>query len=55
MTELFGDWKSASPYARILNPYAKVEAINRKIETPDKQNALFMFGMPMKMSDEDPD
>jgi zinc protease len=55
VTELFGDWKSASPYARILNPYAKVEAINRKIETPDKQNALFMFGMPLKMSDEDPD
>ncbi|MDR3699451.1 MAG: pitrilysin family protein [Candidatus Sulfopaludibacter sp.] len=55
VTELFGDWKSASPYERILNPYAKVEAINRKIETPDKQNALFMFGMPLKMSDEDPD
>ena len=55
VTELFGDWKSASPYARILNPYEKVEAINRKIETPDKQNALFMFGMPIKMSDEDPD
>jgi zinc protease len=55
VTELFGDWKSASPSARILNPYAKVEAINRKIETPDKQNALFMFGMPLKMSDEDPD
>ena len=55
VTELFGDWKSASPYARILNPYTKVEAINHKIETPDKQNALFMFGMPLKMSDEDPD
>ncbi len=55
VTELFGDWKSASPYARILNPYARGEAINRKIETPDKQNALFMFGMPLKMSDEDPD
>lgn len=55
VTELFGDWKSAKAYARIMNPYAKVEAINHKIETPDKQNGLFLFRMPMKMSDEDPD
>jgi zinc protease len=55
VAELFGDWKSASRYERITNPYAKVEAINHKIETPDKQNALFVVGMPMKMSDEDPD
>jgi zinc protease len=55
VTELFGDWKSASPYARPLTPYAKVEPINLKIETPDKQNALFLVGMPMKMDDEDPD
>jgi zinc protease len=55
VTELFGDWKSASPYTRVPNAYAPVSAINDKIETPDKQNALFLFGMPMKMSDEDPD
>ena len=55
VTELFGDWKSASPYGRISNMYAKVDAINHKIETPDKQNALFLAGMAMKMSDEDPD
>ena len=41
VTELFGDWKSASRYERIPNPYDKVAAINHKIETPDKQNALF--------------
>jgi len=55
VTELFGDWKSASHYERIINSYAKVEPINHKIETPDKQNALFLVGMPMKMNDEDPD
>jgi zinc protease len=55
VTELFGDWKSASGYERITNTYAKVEPINHKIETPDKQNALFLAGMPMKMNDEDPD
>jgi zinc protease len=53
--ELFGDWKSASRYERIPNLYAKVEPVNRKIETPDKQNALFLVGMPLKMTDEDPD
>jgi zinc protease len=55
VTELFGDWKSASRYERIITNYAKVEPINHKIETPDKQNALFLVGMPMKMNDEDPD
>ena len=55
VTELFGDWKSPSPYARLHYSYVPVAPINQKIETPDKQNALFLFDMPMKMSDEDPD
>jgi zinc protease len=55
VTELFGDWKSASRYERITYTYAKVEPINHKVETPDKQNANFLFGMPVKMNDEDPD
>lgn len=46
--ELFGDWKSASRYERISNPYDKVEPINHKIETPDKQNSILLVGMPMK-------
>jgi zinc protease len=55
VTELFGDWKSPSPYARLHYSYVPVASIDQKIETPDKQNALFLFDMPMKMSDEDPD
>jgi len=55
VTELFGDWKSPSHYQRIATTYAPVLPINDKIETPDKQNALFLFGMPMKINDEDPD
>ena len=55
VTELFGDWKSASPYERIDNTYAAVPVFNDKVETPDKQNALFLVGMPLKMTDEDPD
>jgi len=53
--ELFGNWKGAAPYARILSPYRRVEPENVKIETPDKQNALSVAGQMFKMSDEDPD
>jgi zinc protease len=53
--ELFGDWKSSAKYERIKDNYAPVEAINKKIETPDKQNAIFLAGAPMKIDDEDPD
>lgn len=53
--ELFGDWKSTKPYTRIPDTYAKSDPINRKVETPDKQNAMFMAGETVKMSQEDPD
>jgi zinc protease len=53
--ELFGNWKSAASYVRLSDHYRKVDAIDRKIETPDKQNALFLAGMPLKMTDDDPD
>jgi zinc protease len=53
--ELFGDWKSPAQYERIKENYAPVDAINKKIETPDKQNSIFLVGAPMKIDDEDPD
>jgi zinc protease len=53
--DLFGDWKSPSPYQRVLVPYRSIEPMDRKIETPDKQNAMFMAAMFIKFSDEDPD
>jgi len=53
--ELFGDWKSPAHYERIPFPYATVQPINRKIETPDKQNAYFMASMFTKATDEDAD
>jgi zinc protease len=55
VTELFGDWKSQVHTERLRYTYLATPAINDKIETPDKQNALFLFEMPMKMTDEDPD
>jgi zinc protease len=55
LSELFGDWKSTKPYTRIPDTYAKADPINRNIETPDKQNAMFIAGELVKMSQEDPD
>jgi zinc protease len=49
---LFGDWKSASRYERITNPYETVGPMNHKIETPDKQNAYFLVSAFTKVNDE---
>jgi zinc protease len=54
-TELFGNWKSPGTYTRITNMYRKVDVADRKIETPDKQNAFFIAGEPVRMNDENPD
>ncbi len=53
--DLFGAWKSPSAYTRVIAGYQQTEAMNRKIETPDKQNAIFFAAMQAKMSDTDPD
>jgi zinc protease len=53
--ELFGTWKSESPYTRIESKYIKVSPIDTKIETPDKQNAQFDAGLRIQMRDTDPD
>ena len=51
---LLGDWKSPKGYVKTTSPYQKVEAVNRTINTPDKANAMFMAGMNIALSDEDP-
>ena len=51
--ELLGSWTTPGPYARLTGSYKKVEAINRKIETPDKENAQFEAGMRIKLSEND--
>jgi zinc protease len=53
--ELFGNWKSPGAYQRVPSMYRKVDPENNKIETPDKQNAMFVAGELTRMSDEDPD
>jgi len=53
--QLFGDWKSPSRFERVVQPYQKVSAIDRKIETPDKENAVFIAGMNTPLAMDDPD
>lgn len=53
--ELFGNWKAPGGYTRITSAYQKTEPANLKIETPDKQNATFLAGMQIRITDEDPD
>jgi zinc protease len=55
LTELFGDWKSSVPYARVPRPYYDVKPEPIRIETPDKANAYFTAGMQFRMQDTDPD
>ena len=54
-SDSFGSWKSPRPYVRIPDSFKKVDAMNKSIETPDKANAFIAVGMPVKITDEDPD
>ena len=54
-TELFGNWKSPMPYARLVNKAAQVQTINQVYETPDKANAFFAAGYNFEFRDDNPD
>ncbi len=53
--ELLGNWASSVPYERIVAKYQQAGPLNRKIETPDKQNASFEAGVRIRLSESDPD
>ncbi len=53
--ELFGAWKSPGAFAKVTDPYRKIEPVNRSIETPDKQNAMFAAGLRLNLSNTDAD
>jgi zinc protease len=52
---LFGDWKSPKPYRRVESSYKKVDPLLKAIETPDKQNTMWIAGLPIKLHDTDAD
>lgn len=53
--EQFSNWKSPAGYTRVPSPYKEVKANSEAINTPDKANAVFVAGMPLNISDSDPD
>ena len=53
--ELFGNWQSPRPFARIVGRYHDVPFINRNLDTPDKANAVFRAGLNLRLRDDDPD
>jgi zinc protease len=55
VSELFGDWKSPAPYARIPTQPYKTGTQALVLETPDKANALFLAGQGLGLRDDNPD
>ncbi|NJR72258.1 MAG: insulinase family protein [Gammaproteobacteria bacterium] len=53
--EVFGNWKGGVPYVRLANPFKDVAPINRSLEMPDKENAIFIARINVDMQDTDPD
>jgi zinc protease len=51
VTELLGDWKSATPYERIPARLKEVAGQAKVLETPDKQMAFFLAGERWAMQD----
>jgi zinc protease len=51
-TKLDG-WKSPRPYREVLAafPNPPIAPVNEEFETPDKENAVFIAGMPIQMTD----
>lgn len=52
---LFGDWKSPKAFADVRRPYRETPPTIQSSSTPDKANAAFFAGMPLRLSDEDKD
>jgi len=54
LTELFGGFTNKAPYERIKMGFEKTPVVNQSIETPDKQNAIFLAGERLNLTDTNP-
>ena len=54
-TELFGAWKSPSPFTRVPNPFLPPKATVLTASTPDKANAALFGKLPLQINDQSPD
>jgi len=53
--ELLGGWKTPAPYQRIPYPFHVVPAMQKRIEAPDKANAVLVAGLNLKLRDDHAD
>jgi zinc protease len=55
LESLFGSWKSAAPYTRVVSPFKQLEPVNQSFQTPDKANAVFLATFSIQISDDNTD
>ncbi len=55
LKEIFADWKPEVPFERLASDYKDIAPANLTVETPEKENAIFMAREAFPMRDDDPD
>ncbi len=55
VNELFTDYPSKAPYARLDREYREVKPVRLAIDTPEKENAFIRGRIDFPMRDDDPD
>jgi zinc protease len=55
ITESFDGWHSATPYTRVTRKFENIDPVNRSIETPDKENAVFLARLNVDLNEDDAD
>jgi len=53
--ESFGNWRNNTPWERIVSDYRDIPAANITIETPDRENAIFIARINLDTNQNDPD
>ena len=55
LVESFSDWKSPTPYQRLVTPHFEVPPLERTLLVKDKANAVLRGGMNLQIRDDEPD
>ncbi|AYR25669.1 M16 family metallopeptidase [Herbaspirillum rubrisubalbicans] len=53
--QAFASWSSAAPYARILRTWSDIAPERILIDTPDKENGVYLARQNLRLRDDDPD
>ena len=55
LTESFSGWRSGTPYTRVTRQNGDIAPVDQSIETPDKENAVFLARLNFEMNENDAD